>query len=243
MPHTGSNDTSLHPAVPFHPTPRAVSSLPRPAWPRLLSPATPVESLAQELAANRNLLTALAGPGITLGMSVSGGRHPVAMTGDDLTRVLVNLVKNAAEAMPHGGHMQIGLEELGSRLHLTVEDSGPGIPETALPHIFTAGYTTHVPLDSEDRESEDSDPLAELWTTPGRGLGLAIVHSLVTAAGGRVWAANRNPHGALGQPATSNQPVALRPQAFDRDGHNWSEPTGARIHIELPIVPNSLAVT
>ena len=44
-----------------------------------------------------------------------GGARPVRLTGEDLTRVLVNLVKNAAEAMPGGGRIQIGLRELPAR--------------------------------------------------------------------------------------------------------------------------------
>ena len=39
-------------------------------------------------------------------MDADGGALPVRLTGEDLTRVLVNLVKNAAEAMPAGGRIQ-----------------------------------------------------------------------------------------------------------------------------------------
>ena len=71
-----------------------------------LLPAVPIANLAAELLANRNLLSALAGPSIALTVETEGGARPVRLTGEDLTRVLVNLVKNAAEAMPAGGRIQ-----------------------------------------------------------------------------------------------------------------------------------------
>ena len=76
-----------------------------------LMPAEPIDDLAAELLANRNLLAALAGPSIALTVDVEGGALPVRLTGEDLTRILVNLVKNAAEAMPEGGRIQLGLRE------------------------------------------------------------------------------------------------------------------------------------
>jgi signal transduction histidine kinase len=76
-----------------------------------LMPAVAIESLAGELLANRNLLAALAGPGIALTVDTEGGALGVKLTGEDLTRVLVNLVKNAAEAMPAGGKILLRLRE------------------------------------------------------------------------------------------------------------------------------------
>jgi signal transduction histidine kinase len=64
-----------------------------------------------ELLGNRNLLAALAGPAIALTMDAEWGARPVWLTGEDLTRLLVNLVKNAAEAMPGGGRIHLGLRE------------------------------------------------------------------------------------------------------------------------------------
>src|SRR5580658_3884560 len=106
-----------------------------------LLPALPIDSLAGELLANRNLLAALAGPTIALTVDTEGSALPVRLTGEDLTRVLVNLVKNAAEAMPAGGKIQLRLRErpaaAGSArtLTLAVEDSGSGIAPNALDRI------------------------------------------------------------------------------------------------------------
>jgi signal transduction histidine kinase len=155
-----------------------------------LEPAMPISNLAAELNSNRNLLSALAGPAIALTIE-AGGAHAVRLTGEDLTRLLVNLVKNAAESMPRGGRIHIGLAEQESVqgsapcLALTIEDNGPGIPEEALEKIFNSGYTT--------RGAETG---AAGWTGSHRGLGLAIVRSIVEGAGGRIAARNRLQGGA-----------------------------------------------
>ncbi|MGD0345113.1 MAG: ATP-binding protein [Terracidiphilus sp.] len=164
-----------------------------------LLPALPVSNLAAELLANRNLLAALAGPSVALTMEANGGAQAVRLTGEDLTRLLVNLVKNAAEAMPQaptqtmtqGRRIHIGLREgttakgTAPSLALSVEDSGPGIPEAALEKIFTSGYT------SRGNEASESG-----WPQSHRGLGLAIVRSIVEGAGGRITASNRAQGGA-----------------------------------------------
>ena len=156
-----------------------------------LLPAQPIDSLAAELAANRNLLAALAGPSIILTVDAEGCERPVWLTGEDLTRVLVNLVKNAAEAMPAGGRIALGLHEFhagaetGPWLVLTIEDDGPGIPKKALDKIFESGYTTRA------HASEVNG-----WAGTHRGLGLAITRSIAEGAGGRIHAANRAAGGA-----------------------------------------------
>ncbi len=210
---------------------------------RIDSASEQVTDLADELQALRNLLSALVGPAITVGLTIERGNRPIAMSTDDLTRVMINLAKNAADAMPCGGHIQIALREVATGpetgvLVLTVADNGPGIPDAVLEEIFDPGYTTHISLDlaspdftspdftgpdfagpeftslevefegSQRRIAEPSGRLEPLTSAgqsiPGsdlqnlgtelgqhRGLGLAIVRTLVRAAGGEVSAANR----------------------------------------------------
>jgi signal transduction histidine kinase len=159
-----------------------------------LLPALPISNLAAELLANRNLLAALAGPSVALTVEADGGAQAVRLTSEDLTRLLVNLVKNAAEAMPQSrstaGRIAISLREdktgdgAAPSLALTVEDNGPGIAEAALEKIFTSGYTTR------------GKEAAGGWPQNHRGLGLAIVRSIVEGSGGRITAANRAQGGA-----------------------------------------------
>jgi len=157
-------------------------------------PASPVANLAVELMGNRNLLSALAGPSILLTMDAKGGAQPIRITGEDLTRVLVNLVKNAAEAMPAGGRIHIALserqamEDNAAYVVLMIEDDGPGISTEALQKIFTAGYTTHS--NNHDERGNGG------WPRSRRGLGLAIARSIVETAGGRISARNRGQGGA-----------------------------------------------
>ncbi len=155
-------------------------------------PSAPIGSLAVELLANHNLLAALAGAAINVTVDVDGGSRPVWMTGEDLTRVLVNLVRNASEAMPSGGRIQIGLRELPASagamdaLVLTVEDNGPGISGQTLEKVFESGYSTRG----------KGAAAAGSWAASHRGLGLSITRSIVEAAGGRILAANRPEGGA-----------------------------------------------
>ena len=157
----------------------------------------PIENLAAELVASENLLAALAGPAIKLSLETAGGALPVRMTGEDLTRILVNLVKNAAEAMTGGGSVRVSLRESPTKpgttrwLTLTIEDNGPGLPRHAIEKVFLPGFSTRSKASSARGYREE--PAVQ------RGLGLSITRSIVKAGGGRINAANRDPSGACFQ--------------------------------------------
>lgn len=165
-----------------------------------LLPPEPIDNLAGELVANRNLLSALAGPSISLTVDAEGGALPVRLTGEGLTRILVNLVKNAAEALPATGRIALSLHEFlaGAErtpwLVLTIEDNGPGIPVEALDKIFDSGYTTRASGASGTGASGSESP--GNWPASHRGLGLSITRSIVESAGGSIHACNRAPAGA-----------------------------------------------
>jgi len=158
-------------------------------------PVEPIKNLAEDLLANRSLLAALAGPTIALTVDVQGGAAPVRMTSEDLTRILVNLVKNSAEAMSAVGRVHISLWESRGEgntpwVTLNVEDNGPGLPDRVIERIFE-------PQDNRP-PTQDAFACGE-WPLPHRGLGLSITRSIVEAAGGLIHAANRDPVGACFQ--------------------------------------------
>lgn len=163
----------------------------------VLTSPVPVGNLAEELRSNRNLLAALAGPAISVTVVAERGELPVCLTSENLTRILVNLVKNAVEAMQTGGRIRLVLQENLAEpgadpwLTLNVEDNGPGIPRASLESIFEAGYTTRSKADAVNGKAG--------WRRDHRGLGLSITRSIVEAAGGRIHAANRDPSGACFQ--------------------------------------------
>jgi signal transduction histidine kinase len=156
-----------------------------------LIPNDLIEDLGAELLASRNLLAAIAGPSIALGVVIGGRTRPVSLSSEDLLRCLVNLVKNAAEFITGPGAIRISLGERQHEadalpsLFLSVEDSGSGIPDELLEKIFEPGFTTRPGAGSEGT-----------WASTHRGLGLSITRSIVEAAGGRIHAENSARQGA-----------------------------------------------
>jgi len=166
-----------------------------------------IRDLAADLLANQSLLSAIAGPGVLIDLSIRGGCRPIPMAGEDLTRILVNLCRNAIEAMPGGGQIQIELVETSDSLLLTFSDNGPGIPESALETIFSSGFSSH--RDQHGRLVHANGAVPPGWPTQHRGLGMAIVRTLVTAAGGSVWATNRTGNPEAGRVAQTGAVISL----------------------------------
>ncbi len=86
-----------------------------------------------------------------------------------IERVVTNLLSNAIKYTAPGGWVRASAEQTGANVRLTVEDSGVGIPQDHLPHIFNRFY--RVP-----------DPNPE----KGLGLGLSFVAAIVKAHGGEI---------------------------------------------------------
>jgi len=89
-----------------------------------------------------------------------------------LNQILVNLVVNALQAMPGGGTLTVSTRASDSSVLLAVEDTGAGMSEEVLEKVFLPFFTT-----------KDVDE--------GTGLGLAVVHGIVTAHGGSIDVASR----------------------------------------------------
>ncbi len=91
---------------------------------------------------------------------------PVEGNRSSLVQVVVNLVRNAAQALPGGGRVTVSLAPEGERVRLTVEDDGAGMPAEVASHAFEPFFTTR----------------------PGQGigLGLPIVQGIVERHGGTI---------------------------------------------------------
>jgi two-component system sensor histidine kinase BaeS len=95
-------------------------------------------------------------------------------------RILANLVANALDLVPRGGHVWLSAARVSpDSIALTVTDDGPGFPPGAVGRVFERFYR--------------ADPAR---SGSGSGLGLAIVRELAQAHGGTAHAENVAPHGA-----------------------------------------------
>jgi PAS domain S-box-containing protein len=61
--------------------------------------------------------------------------------GNQIKQVLINLIKNAIEAMPNGGKLEICVEQVENNLQIKIKDSGIGIPKEILPKLGEPFYT------------------------------------------------------------------------------------------------------
>ena len=106
-----------------------------------------------------------------------GAEDQVLMTGDRdrLKQALLNLGVNAIQHTPQGGSVTLGLERREGFVCLTVSDTGEGIAEEDLPHIFDRFYRADR---SRSRHSG------------GAGLGLSIVRWVAEAHKGSVTVAS-----------------------------------------------------
>lgn len=84
-----------------------------------------------------------------------------------LNQVLVNLVVNALQSMSGGGTITVRTRSYKNNIYLTVEDTGPGISKEILEKIFVPFFTTKD-------------------VGQGTGLGLPVVHGIVTSHGGTI---------------------------------------------------------
>lgn len=98
---------------------------------------------------------------------------------DRLTQIVLNLLLNAADAIEREGGItiEVGPSEREGRVSLVVTDTGPGIAEDVLEHLFEPFVTTKP-------------------TGQGTGLGLAVCHTLVERMGGTIRADNAPTGGA-----------------------------------------------
>jgi len=84
-----------------------------------------------------------------------------------IRQVLINLAVNAIQAMPNSGTLTIGTQAENDRVILTVQDTGVGMTRDVLRQLFIPFFTTKD-------------------VHEGTGLGLPVVHGIVTSHGGKI---------------------------------------------------------
>ena len=144
------------------------------------------------------LVTRLAGS-VTVSTTLAGDAWPVAANAVQIEQIVMNLVTNARDAMPHGGGVVLGTENRQAcgaegkteSVVIWVTDTGTGIDPAVQARMFEPHFTTRA----------DSG---------GTGLGLATVHAIALLHGGHVEVSS-----ALGEGATFRV-VLPRAVATDR---------------------------
>ncbi len=103
--------------------------------------------------------------GVELEVATESGGAKIAASAEAVSEILSNLVVNALEATSRGGRVKVSGSANGDGFFLTVEDDGPGVPESVREKILQPFFTTK---------------------TQGTGLGLAIVARRVAEFGGEL---------------------------------------------------------
>ncbi len=89
----------------------------------------------------------------------------VKVDADKMMRVFINLIKNAVDAMPEKGTLEITSHKTKDNVEISFADTGKGIPDDVLPKLFTPLFTTKA---------------------QGMGFGLAICKRIIEVHGGRI---------------------------------------------------------
>ncbi|HYQ16872.1 MAG TPA: ATP-binding protein, partial [Polyangiaceae bacterium] len=106
--------------------------------------------------------------GVLLSSNFDPGCYTIARR-DNLAQVVLNLTLNAIDACQNAAQPEVTVRvaDAGEHVALIVEDNGPGVPASSIPHIFKPFYTTKV-------------------RGAGSGLGLKICADVVNAHGGHI---------------------------------------------------------
>ncbi|QSQ28211.1 response regulator [Pyxidicoccus parkwayensis] len=164
---------------------------------------------------------------------------PVPVDPEMWEKVVFNLLSNAVK-YTHQGEIHVSLRREDGGAVLSVKDTGVGIPEEALPHLFDRFFRVRA---TRGRSHE------------GTGIGLSLVRELVKLHGGTVSVASRMGEGStftVRLPVSQAQrvdPVVLLPVAseaapFVEEARRWSLPTGetAGAPVALDIPPDESSV-
>jgi len=116
--------------------------------------------------------------GVELAVDTSQDIQPLPLDESRMLQVMDNLLSNALRYTPAGGRITLSARNFGSETEISVSDTGTGIPQADLPHIFERFHRADPSRHTELDES---------------GLGLAIVRAIVEAHHGKT-SAESSPH-------------------------------------------------
>lgn len=114
--------------------------------------------------------------GLTITTNVPARLSAINGDFEALQRVIRNLIDNAIKYTPEGGRITVSAREADHQVAITVSDTGKGIPDTDLPHVFAKFYRV-----AENGPASSPDAAA-----PGVGLGLYLARHIVSQLHGRI---------------------------------------------------------
>jgi signal transduction histidine kinase len=159
---------------------------------------------------NQSRLLNISGIDVSLG---SIDQAQVLGDPDRLKQLLLNLVSNALKYTPEGGTVILSLSRDAQFAFVTVEDTGIGIPEADLPHIFDRFYRVDK---------------ARARAMGGTGLGLSIAKWIVDAHGGQLSVVS-----TVGEGSTFTIQLPLAPEAIPLESLRETRPNMRAIHLPI----------
>ena len=163
--------------------------------------------------------SAMDGAGLVYEVRCEPLPHPVYVDPDMWEKILLNLISNALK-FTFEGRIRVSLAQRDDRVVLTVEDTGTGIPEEELPHVFDRFHRVQG---------------ARARTVEGSGIGLALVHELARIHGGSVAVQSRLQVGTIFTVA-----IPMR-SALDAAESRFAQPATPRsMEIATPFVEEAL---
>ena len=109
-------------------------------------------------------------------LELAQSKIPIMADRDQIKRAAVNLIKNALEAIPQSGQVNIRTATADRKAHLTILDNGPGLSDSAKQNLFTPYFTTKP---------------------GGSGLGLVIVKRIISEHDGKIKIADQATGGTV----------------------------------------------
>ena len=117
--------------------------------------------------------------GLTLTTNIPRDLSAVSGDFEALRRVIRGLIDNAIKYTPEGGHITVSAREFDDGLAISVSDTGKGIPESDLPHVFEKFYRVAS-------EADDGFAAQPGTAAPGVGLGLYLAQHIVGQLDGKI---------------------------------------------------------